>query len=106
MRMINEMEQGHLDQRLALGRKDEIGQMADAMDRFADSLETEVVDNMINLANGKLTFTVVPRSDKDTLRSSVKKVDEDLAGMVHPIRVSAENVSSGSQAMSASSAEM
>lgn len=106
MRMITEMEQGHLDQRLALDRKDEIGQMADAMDLFADSLETEVVGNMINLANGKLTFTVEPRSDKDVLRSSVKKVAEDLADMVHSIRGAAENVSSGSQAMSASSEEM
>ncbi len=106
MHMINEMEQGHLDQRLALDRNDEIGQMASAMDRFADNLETEVVHNMINLSKGNLTFSVEPRSNKDSLRSSIKKVAEGLATMIHSIRIAADNVSSGSQAMSASSEEL
>jgi methyl-accepting chemotaxis protein len=105
MHMISEMEQGHLDQRLSLDRKDEIGQMASAMDSFADSLETEVVGNMTNLANGDLTFSVVPRSSKDTLRSSIKMVAEDLTRMVGNIRAASENVFSGSQAISASTEE-
>ena len=106
MQMINEMEQGHLDQRLALDRHDEIGQMASAMDRFADSLETEVVGNMNNLATGNLTFNIEPRSKKDSLRSSIKNVAEDLTRMVISIRAASENVFSGSQAISATTEEM
>jgi methyl-accepting chemotaxis protein len=104
--MITEMEQGHLDQRLQLDRKDEIGQMADAMDQFSDSLQTEVVDNMVNLSEGRLTFKVEPRSERDVLRSSVKKVAENLTSMVRNIRLSAENVSAGAQAISSSTEEM
>lgn len=104
--MITEMEQGHLDERLALNRKDEIGQMGDAMDRFADSLEEEVVGNMKNLANGQLTFTIEPRSDKDALRLSIKIVAETLTDLIKNIRMASENVSSGVQAISASSEEM
>ncbi len=104
--MITEMEQGHIDERLELNRHDEIGQMGDAMDRFADSLEKEIVGNMMNLANGQLNFKVEPRSNKDVLRSSIKKVAEDLTGLIENIRLSAGNVSSGAQAISASSEEM
>ena len=104
--MITELEQGHIDERLTLNRKDEIGQMADAMDRFADSLEEEVVGNMKNLASGKLTFKIEPRSDKDALRLSIKTVAETLTDLISNIRMSSENVSSGAQAMSATSEEM
>lgn len=104
--MITAMEQGRIEQRLNLKRADEIGQMGDAMDRFSDSLQEEVVASMEALARGDLTTKVQPRSDRDALRNSLKKVIEDLAGMVRNITTASENVSSGSQAMSASSEEL
>lgn len=104
--MITAMEQGRIEQRLNLNRTDEIGQMGDAMDRFSDSLQTEVVASMAALACGDLTTRVQPRSDRDALRNSLKKVIEDLAVMVRNITNASENVSSGSQAMSASSEEL
>ncbi|HKL49363.1 MAG TPA: methyl-accepting chemotaxis protein [Desulfuromonadales bacterium] len=104
--MITEMEQGHIDQRLSLDRNDEIGKMANAMDGFADSLEEEVVGNMNKLGNGELTFEVVPRSDRDTLRASIKKVAEDLTELIQSVRMASDQVASGSQSMSATSEEL
>lgn len=104
--MITEMEQGHLDKRLLLNRTDEIGKMGDAMDRFADSLQHEVVGRMNALAKGDLTFEVEPRSEQDTLRSSLKQVAEDLNLMVRNIHMATGNVDSGAQAISVSSEEM
>ncbi len=104
--MILEIEEGQIDQRLNLGRGDEIGQLGDTMDRFADSLKTEVIDSLEALAGGDLTTKVQSRSDKDALRNSLKKVIADLGSMVRDIHNASENVSTGSQAMSSTSEEL
>ncbi len=52
--MIQELEKGQIDSSLKLDTRDEIGQMARAMDDFADSLQNEVVDSLQKLAKGNL----------------------------------------------------
>lgn len=104
--MIVEMEQGHLDLRLELDRRDEIGIMAKTMDDFAESLQSDVVDNMEALANGDLTFEVSPRDERDALRTSLHKVARDLTELVNSIKVASVNVSSGSEAIRSATEEM
>lgn len=58
--MIDDLENGHIDARLNMNRKDEIGQLSETMDRLADSLQNEVVDSLQKLANGDLTFDIQP----------------------------------------------
>ncbi len=94
--MLMELENGHLDSRLKLKRKDEIGLMADSMDRFADSLQVEVVDNLQKLAEGNLDFNVTPRDEQDKLRSALQKLNRDLHEMIGEIRTSGEQIASGS----------
>jgi methyl-accepting chemotaxis protein len=94
--MMEELENGRLGQRLCLGRKDEIGRMADAMDRFADSLEQEVVGSLQKLAAGDLTFQVTPRDGQDVVRGALKKLREDLGELVNQIQVAGEQIASGS----------
>ena len=50
--MIQDMEKGRLDNRLSMERSDEIGQMAVAMDSFADNLQHEVVAGLQHLVQG------------------------------------------------------
>lgn len=104
--MLNELELGHLEHRLDMNRKDEIGQMATALNSFADNLQTEIVAAMAKLADGDLTFKIQPKDDQDTLRGSLKKVGEDLMVLIDQIRLAGDNVTTGSQAMSASSQQM
>lgn len=89
-----------------MNRSDEIGQMATVMDNFADSLQNEVVNGMQKLANGDLTFNAEPKDDQDVVRSSLKKVREDLQGLIGNIKMAVEQVASGSQAISGSSADL
>jgi methyl-accepting chemotaxis protein len=42
--MISEMDRGNLTARLSMTRKDEIGQLAQTMDRFADSLQEALLE--------------------------------------------------------------
>jgi methyl-accepting chemotaxis protein len=96
MGMIEELENGRLGRRLRLERQDEIGRMADAMDRFADSLEQEVVGSLQKLAAGDLSFQVTPRDGQDVVRGALKKLGEDLGALVARIQVAGEQIASGS----------
>ncbi len=54
--MVQGMEDGNLDTRLKMGRNDEIGQLANAMDLFAENLKEEVLAAFNRLAAGDFTF--------------------------------------------------
>ena len=101
--MIQEMEQGRLGRRLRLERKDEIGQMARAMDAFADSLQHEVVENLQRLAEGDLTFSVVPRDARDLIRGGLCKLGDDLNEILSRVGVAGDQIASGSVQVSDSS---
>jgi methyl-accepting chemotaxis protein len=94
--MLENMERGHLDERLNLQRSDEIGHMAATMDRFADSLQHELIESLDRLAAGDLTFEVVPRDEQDQLRNSLKKLNEDLNQIMEQIRSTGEEIATAS----------
>ncbi len=56
VRMLGDLEAGNLDTRLRLNRRDEFGQMSSTMDRFADSLQSEILTSFQKLAEGDFTF--------------------------------------------------
>ena len=92
MAMLNAMEKGRLDGRLHLKRKDEIGEMGATMDRFADSLQNEVIESLKRLAAGDLTFEIVPRDEEDQLRNSLKTLNEDLNQIMEQIRSTGDEI--------------
>ena len=100
--MLDDLEKGHLNTRLNMQRRDEIGQMATTMDQFADSLQNEVVSSMQRLANGDLTFEITPRDGQDQLRGTLKKLGEDLNNLLMQIQVASEQIDSGSSQVSES----
>ncbi|MDA3903465.1 MAG: bacteriohemerythrin [Desulfuromusa sp.] len=102
VKMIEDIENGHLDTRLQMQRKDEIGQLADSMDRLADSLQYEMVDSLKKLANGDLTFDIQPRDERDQVRGSLKKLGEDLNQIMLQIQTASDQIASGSSQVSES----
>ncbi|MDX9709290.1 MAG: methyl-accepting chemotaxis protein [Trichloromonas sp.] len=102
--ILDEMEKGHIDLRLNLGqRADEIGRMAATLDRFADSLQHEIVDVLGLLAQGDLTFEARPRDDHDLLRGALKKLGGDLQHTFGQIQTVATQLDSGANQVSESS---
>ncbi|MEA3363384.1 MAG: bacteriohemerythrin [Thermodesulfobacteriota bacterium] len=106
VKMIEDLENGHLDTRLKMERKDEIGQLAETMDRFADSLKNEVVDSLQKLANGDLTFEIQPRDGNDQVRSSLQKLGVDLNEIMGQIQTASGQIDSGSNQVSQSAQEL
>ncbi len=104
--MLEELERGHLDKRLKLSRGDEIGRMADALDRFADSLHQEIVQPLQQLAEGDLTFEASPRDGQDVLRSTLKQLGSDLNEIMEQIQAAGQEIASGSSQVAGSSASL
>ncbi|HKK00822.1 MAG TPA: bacteriohemerythrin [Desulfuromonadales bacterium] len=101
--MIQDMEKGHLDKRLHLDRKDEIGQMSRAMDAFADSLQSEVVANLQQLSQGDLTFAVTPHDGQDLIRGALRKLGDDLNDVLSRVGIAGDQIAAGSIQVSDSS---
>jgi len=77
--MITEMGKGHLSNRLRLNRKDEIGAMADTMDKFAEDLQVMFIGTLDKISDGELTMELPCVDDEDELGAALKRI-------VHPLR--------------------
>ena len=100
--MANQMALGHLDMRLNMGRSDELGEMAAAMDAFAEDLQTQVVGSLQRLAGGDLTFTITPKDENDQIRGAIKKLEEDLNRIMQQILSAGDQIAAGSSQVSES----
>ena len=96
--MIQELGKGRLDNRLNMNSGDEIGQMAKAMDEFADSLKFEVVAAFDKLAAGDLTFEA-----QGVIREGLMKTNESLNDLIAQINNAGEHISVGTALISESS---
>jgi methyl-accepting chemotaxis protein len=80
--MMQELGRGHLDQRLRMNRRDEIGALAVAMDNFADDLQTNVVGTMGRIASGDTTVDVQKKDDRDEIAPALKRTMETIRAVV------------------------
>ena len=85
--------------------KDETGQLLASMQTMVES-QQQVVQLADQMAQGNLTVQVVPRSEKDEFMRSLAAMVERIEEIIQEAQVAADNVISGSQALSASSEEM
>ena len=79
---IAEIHQGHLSNRLAMNRKDEIGEMAENLDKFAGDFQKYILGTMDMVAAGDLSRNLKPRNDKDQIVPPIKKVIETLRAVI------------------------
>ncbi len=101
--MLNELEAGHIDQRVNFDRNDEIGTMGKALNAFADSLQREMVEPLQQLANGDLTFEIKPRDEHDRVRAALKQAGEELTKLVSQLQSSGDQIGSASSQVAGSS---
>ncbi|UCD66201.1 MAG: cache domain-containing protein [Deltaproteobacteria bacterium] len=95
VKMLEELQKGHIDQRLDLDRNDEIGQMAHAMDRFKDRLQYMFVAALEKLAAGDLTHNVKASDEQDVIGNALIKTMTDLNDTVSTARVASEKIAIG-----------
>ena len=96
---------GDLNQDVQIKTNDEIKDLVDTINIMTGNLRNtaHVADQ---IANGDLTVTPKPLSDKDTLGLSLQSMVERLRGVVGDALAASDNVSSGSQQLSSGSEQL
>ena len=84
--MMKELEKGHLSNRLKMNRKDEIGDLAQAMDKFADHLQKNLVFNMQQISEGNINVQASIIDDKDEIGPAIRRMVETLGKLGHELR--------------------
>ncbi|HSV73157.1 MAG TPA: methyl-accepting chemotaxis protein [Chthonomonadales bacterium] len=93
--MVTELGEGQLSARLGMQRKDEVGELARAMDQFADDLQALVAEaNRLSKAavEGKLATRGDVNGGKGAYRDIVQGVNETLDAVIGPLTVAADYV--------------
>jgi len=96
--MLSDLEHGNLDSRMHLTRRDELGQMGDAMDAFADNLQHEILTAFEKLAAGDFTFEAT-----GLIKQPLAKANSSMTQVLEQVRSTSEQISSGSSQVAASS---
>lgn len=105
--MIKDLERGHLDSRLNLRRKDEIGQIATAMDDFAANLQDEVLAAFQKLAMGDFTFEARGVIGQPLAQANAALVEVMTQGQMVAVQIAeaSAQVSDASQSLSQGATE-
>ncbi len=100
-----EIQEGELSDRLAFTRRDEIGQLGNALDSMADSLQqrAEIAEA---IAHGDLTQEVKLMSDKDVLGRALQGMTEKLNDIISQINAASEQIDSGAGQVSDSAQDL
>jgi methyl-accepting chemotaxis protein len=80
--MIEEMSKGHFKERLDIDTDDEVGQMAKAMNFFANDLQTNVIKAMDNISKGDMNIDINIKDEKDEISPALKKMVENIRALV------------------------
>ncbi len=100
--LASEIAKGDFSQRLRSERKDEIGQLAKALDTMSDSLQ-QAAGVAEQIAAGNLQVDVPLASDKDQLGKALHGMVENLNDVLGQVQVAGEQIASGSSEVSDSS---
>jgi methyl-accepting chemotaxis protein len=103
--LAEEIARGDFSQRLNLDRKDEIGQLGQALDAMAESLQG-MADLTEEISKGNLSVDVKLASENDQLGKALQNMTRILNDVIGQVKSAGDNVASGSQAMSSASEEM
>ncbi len=103
-RAADGIAEGDVDQSVSVGSDDELGQTAEAFGRMTAYIKdlAAVADR---LADGDLTVDVQPRSERDLLGNSLRRLVDKLAVAIGRVSTQANSVTTASEQMAAISEE-
>ena len=80
--MIKEMRLGHLSERLNIESRDEIGEMAIAMDGLSDDLQNIVIGTMNKISDGDVSANIEITDPQDEVAPALKKTIESIRALI------------------------
>ena len=82
MAMLKEMSMGHLDRRMNLARRDELGTLANTMDYFAADLQDTLISSMKRIAQGDLDIHLTPKDSEDQITPTILETASAIKGVM------------------------
>jgi len=82
VKMIQEMSLGHLKNRLHIQAKDEVGVLAQNMDKFADELQNVVIGIMKKISDGDLSSQITPKDSRDEISPALQGTIANLKALI------------------------
>jgi len=104
LRAAEGIARGDLDQDVESTSRDEIGETSRAFQRMVRYLQ-EMADSVTRVAQGDLTVTVAPASERDVLGAAVAEMLEALRAIISQVTTAATEMSAASQELTATSSE-
>jgi len=89
--IAEKLAEGDSEQRVEVRGQDETAQLLAAMKKMIDS-NTAMVSAASNIANGDLSVTVTPRSDRDTLGQALSRMISRLVEIIGEVRSAAASL--------------
>ncbi len=80
--MIQEMNQGYLGTRLNMKATNEIGEMAVALDNFADTLQLVLIKTLNQIAAGDLSALIESQGEQDEITPALIKTIENIRRLI------------------------
>lgn len=99
---------GDLDHTLRpkdLKRKDELGQLATAMDQMMVTLRDRA-ESLETISKGSLLLEIKPLNDRDVLGMSLARMKESLTRIIGELDTAVDSISTGARQMTTSAQEM
>ena len=86
--LIGELAKGHVSARLDIDSNDEIGELANNIDKFADHLKKEIIYTMDKLSAGDFNVSISKSDEGDEITpplirivETLKNIEEDVKGL-------------------------
>jgi methyl-accepting chemotaxis protein len=93
--MVKEFRQGRLSTRLKINRDDEIGEMAQTLDAFADDLQFVVMGSLKKLADGDVSVDMVVRDELDEIGPVINNTIQSVRNLVNETNMISQAVTVG-----------
>ena len=105
--MAEALKNGRVHARLDVGRRnDEFSDMAQALNDFAENLETEVVGALQGMAAGRLDVRVHPVDEEDEVRRALEKTLADMNAVLGEIQTASVQINAASAQVADSSQDL
>ncbi|QOR35333.1 MCP four helix bundle domain-containing protein [Clostridium sp. 'deep sea'] len=92
---ISEIRKGHLNNRLQLNTKDELGEMGEVIDGFADDLQNVIVGSMKRISQGDVDFEIEIKDNKDEIGPALVQTINSIKGLVNEAQMLTQSAVAG-----------
>jgi methyl-accepting chemotaxis protein len=92
---INELGIGHFGQKINISTEDEFGKIASAVNKLAEDLQKNIVNNIKKISEGEFDIELVQKDEKDEITPAISKLTKIIKEMVDESKLLVDAATTG-----------